>query len=308
MAGRETTSDVLFDILRCPLHPESGRMLLLQKAGTASLGGIEAVQCPVCRRTYPIVDGIPDMVVEGGFESCYLAAESDQWDQKTEEYEGRRERNAVYMAGVRAIVGGLGGAAGEMILDAACGTGLVGKRILMSADRLIALDLSMMSLRYFRKTVGDGAMLHAVRGNLSALPFRPGVFDKVVCANALHHLPNSGLRARSVDELARVARHGARVVVAVNNYSVRARRSGLLKEGPYGEHFGQAQYIYRFESAEFRSLLSARLQIEHVLGAALPLWYRWKLSPIMRLLELRLPRLPVSRRYSFMLVGICRCP
>ena len=52
MSGKKKPSDELLSILVCPLcHVK------VEQAG-------DELRCPRCERTYPIRDGIPDMVVE----------------------------------------------------------------------------------------------------------------------------------------------------------------------------------------------------------------------------------------------------
>ena len=61
------------------------------------------------------------------------------------------------------------------------------------------MDLSLDMLRAGRGR--PGAPIRAVAGDMEALPFRSGTFDKAVCFSALHHVPNM---ARAVGEIARV--------------------------------------------------------------------------------------------------------
>jgi ubiquinone/menaquinone biosynthesis C-methylase UbiE len=168
----------------------------------------------------------------------------------------------------------------------------------------VAFDLSLDSLRYLKRQLPPGSPVDLVCGDLSALPFASGVFNKVLCANTLQHLPDAALRDRSTRELARVAQPHAQVVVTAHNYSVPKKRAGWAKEGAAGSHSGPVQYIYRFEAAEFEHMLAGAVRVRRVVGAGLPLFYRFKLSPLMHGIEWLLSRFRLSTRWSNMLIGV----
>jgi SAM-dependent methyltransferase len=135
-----------------------------------------------------------------------------------------------------------------------------------------------------------------------------GVFDRVLCANALQHLPDLAERSAAVAELCRVVRPGGRVVVSVHNYSVPKQRAGWPKEGPAKGNSGPVHYLYRYDALEFHDLLATCLQVERVCGIGLPLPYRLKLSWLSRGLERFLSRFSASARWGNLLLGIARRP
>jgi SAM-dependent methyltransferase len=207
------------------------------------------------------------------------------------------------MAGVAAAARALAPRAGEVVLDAACGTGLTARAYGRPGLRVVAVDLSLESLRALRAAPGAAAV-YPVRADLGALPLAGGAFDRVLCANALQQIPGEELRRACVRELARVARPGARIVVTAHSWSVPKRRAGWPKEGPAGGPSGAVRYIYRSEPDEFRALLASALRVEAVRGAGLPLPYRWKLSWLSRQLEPVLSRFAAGAAWGHMLVGV----
>ena len=198
----------------------------------------------------------------------------------------------------------LGARPSDRILDVGCGTGLATRMCLQAGVRVVALDLSLESLRVLRCQLPSPSTVDLVCGDLTALPFVETAFSGVLCANALQHLPDAQSRSRSVRELARVAQSGAKVVVSVHNYSQSKRRAGWPKEGSAGGHSGPVQWIHRFDVHEFETLLSEGLQVKKVVGAGLPLYYQFKLTPLMRVVERLLGQFYLSTVWSNMLIGV----
>jgi SAM-dependent methyltransferase len=252
-----------------------------------------------------VVSGIPDMVVRQKSSENFLEMETRQWDEQAPRYEASRVQDFIYMAGVQTAVAALGARHGDIVLDAGCGTGLTIKQYVRPGISVVALDLSMESLCFLRKTM-DGSPVGLVRGDLKALPFADGTFDKVLCANAIQQVRDESQRRQCVRELSRVPRHGGRVVVTAHQMSILKKRRLWPKEGPAGGHSGHVQYIYRHEASEFRALLDSALEVERLTGAGFPLPYRLKLSPVSCVLERLLSRFRVATAWGNMLVGVGR--
>jgi SAM-dependent methyltransferase len=87
----------------------------------------------------------------------------------------------------------------DLILDLGAGAGWCSDLLGRLNRRSVAVDLSHDMLRAARGR--SGALVRAVAGDMEALPFRTGSFDKAVCFSALHHVPDM---ARAVREIARV--------------------------------------------------------------------------------------------------------
>lgn len=88
------------------------------------------------------------------------------------------------------------------VLDAACGTGLVGETLAALDYRLVGCDLSPEMLRAARQTEAYGSLDKA---DLTALPYPDGTFAGFICIGAFGpgHAPPEAL-----DELVRVVRPG----------------------------------------------------------------------------------------------------
>ncbi|HEV8393591.1 MAG TPA: class I SAM-dependent methyltransferase [Vicinamibacterales bacterium] len=87
----------------------------------------------------------------------------------------------------------------DLILDLGAGAGWCSDLLGRLNRSSVAVDLSFDMLRAGRGR--QGAPVRAVAGDMEALPFRTGTFDKAVCFSALHHVPDM---SRAVGEISRV--------------------------------------------------------------------------------------------------------
>jgi SAM-dependent methyltransferase len=305
--GNGKMPSFLSGIVRCPQHPEKGRLSFLE-AGNESNGTVATgrIKCLECGLVYPVINGIADMFapLQQGDGYAFLEAESRQWHEHSATYEATRSDDLLYELCLNAGLRALDAQQGELILDAGCGTGMGTRRLRRAGPSLVALDLSLQSLVRLNKEAKDGGVT-CVRGDVGRLPFADNTFDKLICANTLQHVPSWDLRQRSVAEFARVVKPGGRVVVTVHGYSISKKRAGWEKEGAAHSRSGDVQYIYRYDVPEFRDLLARNLRIERITGAGLPLPYRLKLTPVSKLLEGFLSRVKWSAPCGHMLIGKC---
>lgn len=102
---------------------------------------------------------------------------------------------------------------GEAILDAGCGTGVFTIDFLRAGAKVTGLDVSGPMLEAARRKL-DGLPFTAITGDMLALPFPDGGFDRTVSITALEFIKDA---RKAADELFRVTRPGGRVVVATLN-------------------------------------------------------------------------------------------
>ncbi len=292
----------LKQLLCCPKHPEGGR--LLEKGARTNRWFL----CEQCANEYPVIDGIADFTTEED-RSLFFESESVQWDKHAAIYDEVRSKDPPYCSSIRLAAGTLRPCPQDIVLDAACGTGLTIRRYIAKGCRVIGLDLSLNSLRYLRKQLPLAVVqLGCVRANLTKLPLRNRATSKVLCANALQHLPTPQLRSRVVYELNRVAQAGARVIITTHNFSESKKKMGWRKEiENIGSFSGPVQYIYRFETDEFKQFLSESMHVEKITGVGftIPGPYRLKHSGLYSMIDWTLGQFSGCAAYGHMLLGKC---
>lgn len=101
---------------------------------------------------------------------------------------------------------------GALILDVACGPGLVSLALAESAGHVTGLDLTPAMLDKAHELQRQRRLdnLSWVAGRADALPFPDGSFDAVVTRFSLHHLADPTM---ALAEMVRTCRPGGRVVV-----------------------------------------------------------------------------------------------
>lgn len=101
------------------------------------------------------------------------------------------------------------------VLEIACGTGLVTRRLRKHLDpsvRLVASDLSKAMLDYARAKAGDAALLEFREADACKLPFADGAFGAVVCAFGFMFVPDKPAAFR---EARRVLKEGGTLLFNV---------------------------------------------------------------------------------------------
>jgi SAM-dependent methyltransferase len=88
----------------------------------------------------------------------------------------------------------------DVILDLGAGGCWCSDLLRRLNRRSVAVDISWDMLRTGRSRPA-GSALTAVAGDMERLPFRTGVFDKAVCLNALHHVPDMRAAVREVSRV-----------------------------------------------------------------------------------------------------------
>lgn len=104
----------------------------------------------------------------------------------------------------------------DVVLECACGTGLLTVPIAQKCKRLIATDYSTGMLRQTKKKVAKYPNTKVGKASILKLPFQDNKFDVVVAANVIHLLDEPD---KAISELIRVCKPDGRLIIPtyINN-------------------------------------------------------------------------------------------
>lgn len=104
----------------------------------------------------------------------------------------------------------------DIVLECACGTGLLTVPMAQTCKKLIATDYSVGMLRQTKKKVANYSNTKIGKASILALPFQEDQFDIVVAANVIHLLDAPD---KAISELKRVCKPNGRIILPtyVNN-------------------------------------------------------------------------------------------
>ena len=98
----------------------------------------------------------------------------------------------------------------DIVLECACGTGLLTAVIAPKCRHLTATDFSRKMLRKAEKNCRAFRNITYAKTDIMALPFADGSFDKVVAGNVIHLLDNP---LTALSELNRVCKDGGMLII-----------------------------------------------------------------------------------------------
>jgi len=139
-----------------------------------------ALHCPQCQGVYPIVDGIPRMLLEGADTGPASGHRWTRFDGREPEYE-KNFTDMVLPMTPRDYLG-------ITVLDAGCGYGRTAFFAARYGAEVVALDLSPDAVASARDNCASMPRVHVVQGDLYDPPLKANGFDLVSCLGVLHHL------------------------------------------------------------------------------------------------------------------------
>ena len=149
---------------------------------------------------------------------------------------------------------------GERVLDVACGTGIVARRVAVAIGETgsvtgVDINPGMLDVARAQPHESGGANIDYREGNGMQLPFADGEFDLVTCSQGLQFFPD---RARGLAEMHRVLRPGGRVALALWTAANRSPIVRALNESG-AHHAGVALAAAPFSLSD-RDEIAALLQ------------------------------------------------
>ncbi|MEU9166523.1 class I SAM-dependent methyltransferase [Streptomyces sp. NPDC048420] len=124
------------------------------------------------------------------------------------------------MAHQGAVLGNLLGPGPHRVLDCSCGIGTQAIGLALAGHRVVGTDLSpVAAARATEEAAARGALLPTAAADMRQLPFAPGVFDVVVCAdNSVAHLLTAPDVEAALAGMRRVLRDDGLLLLTVRDY------------------------------------------------------------------------------------------
>ncbi|MBC8138173.1 MAG: methyltransferase domain-containing protein [Fibrella sp.] len=217
-------------------------------------------------RTYPVRDGIPCLLPpslrdSATTEDAEKRSEMHARDAQVGDYDNMLGLRLFTSVEVPITLQYLRLEPGHLLLEGGCGTGRMTPFFADRVRGLLCVDFSMESLRVAKRKLSpeQAAKTLFVQADLSQLPLRSNVFDRVGTFGVYEHIPTEATRDRAVADMLRVmtARESG------SRFALSAYRWGppiswnAQKEG----HHDGGIYFKRFTQTELVELLTPRLSI-----------------------------------------------
>ena len=131
----------------------------------------------------------------------------------------------------------------DVVLECACGTGMISEYIAGKCAHLTATDFSEGMLKQTRKKCRRFSNLTIESADITKLSYPDNSFDKVVAANVIHLLDDPGT---ALKELNRVCRPGGEIIIPTYINHENGGKSGIFIKavGKLGADF-KNQFTYQ---------------------------------------------------------------
>jgi ubiquinone/menaquinone biosynthesis C-methylase UbiE/uncharacterized protein YbaR (Trm112 family) len=208
-----------------------------------------SLHCDKCDRTYPIINEIPDFILEDfqnkstpifkmakKADSLSSFYESKYWYKLSLKLAGAGKSSLESLANFHAeTLKNINGS----VLDVACGTATYSRRIASSSKNVYGIDISMGMLKKGESYIKQGHIsgVYLSRASVDKLPFENAVFDGVICSGSLHLFPDTVIALR---EIGRTMKSGAPLSVQtfIEGNTIVNR---MLKKQPWVHNFKLAK-------------------------------------------------------------------
>ena len=151
----------------------------------------------------------------------------------------------------------------EVVLECACGTGMISAAIAPVCNSLTATDFSEGMLKQARKKCKGFPNVKLQTADITSLDYENESFDAVIAANVIHLLDNP---YQALAELDRVCKKGGRLIIPTYvNREKTGKTGGVVKAiGKAGADFKQqftfSNYRAFFEKAGYRKIETELIQ------------------------------------------------
>jgi SAM-dependent methyltransferase len=148
-----------------------------------------SLQCTNCRKSYPIVDGIPVMLSDQASRDGEqnVALEKQFYEDMFAGIKGVEDGHCI-VYGHDKVYDFMDQLPRGTVLEAGCGGGHFGVDLSKRGFKVTAIDLTLNGLRAARQLARHEKQdIMYVSGDIKQLPFKDGEFDICFCSLVLHH-------------------------------------------------------------------------------------------------------------------------
>lgn len=142
----------------------------------------------------------------------------------------------------------------DIVLECACGTGMISKKISTRCKELIATDFSDGMLKEAKKNCKHMDNIQIKKANITKLNFKDEEFDKVVAGNVIHLLD---CPYEALSEMMRVCKNGGKLIIPtyVNHENINKNNLFIKLLKKFGvdfkKQFDFKSYIEFFKTLEY---------------------------------------------------------
>jgi SAM-dependent methyltransferase len=210
------------DVYVCPACQRELTLVSTLSQGGEVLEG--SLQCAVCKRTYPIVRGVPRFVDRDAYASSF----GEQWNWFRQVQLDSLNGTARSRQALAASTGwGPDDFAGRLVLDAGVGAGRFAECAAAQGARVFGVDVSSaIDAAYLN--IGRREHVHLAQADIFALPFRRATFDLAYSIGVLHHTPDPAAAFARV--AATVKPQGQMAVYLYSRYGVSRHLPDLIRK------------------------------------------------------------------------------
>jgi len=154
---------------------------------------------------------------------------------------------------------------GGTVLEVATGTGLVALKIASTADQVYAIDISPQMIDVAKKKAEETGIDNVAFSveDAYALPFGDGMFDAVVCNNALHNMKHPEV---ALSEIGRVLKPDGRFIAIIAGvgeslkFKIALTISTLVGQLPVFHKLNLDEFTDFIDKSEFAVVTKERLK------------------------------------------------
>lgn len=213
-------------------------LLYCPKCKNPLLATISKYSCQDCHRTYPIIDGIPQLLLGDTAKDSFDAHAFEflfQMEQKHFWHVGRRE---IILDAIRSIPKSVD----SKILEIGCGNGSVLIFLKKNGLNIEGGDIFLEGLRYCRQRAGDVPLYQI---DITALPFK-GEFNIIGLFDILEHIDDDEKALREVNHALKT---GGNILITVPAHKFLWRKAD--KVASHKRRYSRKEIINKLEHNGF---------------------------------------------------------